>query len=63
MSFQARRLVGIIAFIMGSLILARNFWRGQPNGLFPFMLLFIGVIYLLLTSFGPTDASTEKKEE
>jgi hypothetical protein len=44
-----RRLVGIIATLMSSFIIARNLYRGQPNGLFPFMLLFIGVIYLLLT--------------
>ena len=56
MSFQARRLIGIITFIMGSFIIARNYWRGQPNGLFPFMLLFIGVVYLLLTSGGRQDS-------
>jgi hypothetical protein len=49
MSFQARRLIGIIATLMSSIIIARNLYRGQPNGLFPFMLLFIGVVYLLLT--------------
>lgn len=49
MSFQARRIIGIIATLMGSFIIARNYYRGQPNGLFPFMLLFIGVVYLLLT--------------
>ena len=49
MSFQGRRLIGIIATLMGTFIIARNLSRGQPLGLFPFMLLFIGVVYLLLT--------------
>lgn len=63
MSFQARRIIGIIATLFGLLTIARNYWRGQPNGLFPFMLLFIGVVYLLLTSFGPLDEPVKKKEE
>ena len=55
MSYQGRRIIGIIAFLMGSSIVARNLYRGQPNGLFPFMLLFIGVVYLLLTWGGHED--------
>ena len=55
MSFQGRRLIGIIAMLMGTFIIARNLSRGQPNGLFPFMLLFIGIVYLLLTWGGRQD--------
>ena len=55
MSFQVRRFIGIITTLMGSFIIARNLYRGQPNGLFPFMLLFIGIVYLLLTWGGRQD--------
>ncbi len=62
MSFQLRRLIGIIAALMGTLVIARNYYRGQPNGLFPFMLLFIGIVYLLLTWGGEQNSQVKKDE-
>lgn len=55
MNFQVRRLIGVFATSLGILLIARGYWRGQPTGLFPYMLLFIGVIYLLLTWGGRQD--------
>ncbi len=52
MSPQIRRIIGLVACLMGAVMLVLNYSKGYGIGWRPFALIILGAIFLMLAKRG-----------